>query len=114
MDFFLGMGLNTAGVNSLGLVDLAAKMAISPYAKTTVKLDLHHFQSAEDVAPSGPSTLGQEVDLTVVYKYSANMKMVAGYSRFFARDLFLGASGATAAPNYDDAQWAYLMLDMKF
>jgi hypothetical protein len=107
MDFFLG-------TQGLGLIDLAVKTSIQPMAKTTIKLDYHHFQRTEEAVVGGPETLGQELDITVVYKYSANMKMVAGYSSFFARDNFLGAPGATAVANYDDAQWLYLMLDMKF
>ena len=110
MDFFLG----TQGT---GLIDLAVKVAVQPMAKTTVKVDFHHFQRAEESVVGGNKTLGQEVDITLVYKYSANMKMVAGYSRFFARDKFAtgaGTAGFTAGEVYDDAQWAYLMMDMKF
>jgi hypothetical protein len=110
MDFFLGE-------QAQGLIDLAVKVAVSPAAKTTIKLDLHHFQRAEEATVDGPTTLGQEVDLTVVYKYSANMKMVAGYSRFFAREVFAALASQTAAQfdaGYNDADWAYLMMDMKF
>ncbi len=111
MDFFLGG-------QGLGLIDLAVKMAIQPAPKTTVKLDYHHFSRAEERGFATPGSsaeaksLGSEIDLTVVYKYSANMKMVAGYSRFFATNLFY--QGDTADNLYGDAQWAYLMMDMKF
>ena len=107
MDFFLPQQQG-------GLHDVAVKLAVQPMAKTTIKVDLHHFARTSDagVAPAvgvspGARTLGQEVDITAKYKYSGSTAIVAGYSFFVTRD----ALGGVNAENRD---WAYLMVDLKF
>ncbi len=108
MDFFLG-------TQPRGLSDLAIKFKSQPAAKTTLKLDLHNFsQTASGSAPTcttcslGAKTLGQEIDLTGIYKYSPSTKWVVGYSHFFTRDAFNGVQ------DNDDQDWMYVMIDVKF
>jgi hypothetical protein len=67
------------------------------------------------------SDLGTEVDLTVVHKYDANTKIVAGYSHYFTTNTFgqlncgaAGTGGACGSNSNDDADWAYVMIDTKF
>ena len=115
MDLFLAQ-------QTLGLIDLAIKLAIQPMAKTTLKVDLHSFTSAEDDA-AGNDDLGEEIDVTLIYKYSANVKLVAGFSYFFGDAVnFVGTNPSaggvnkydTSAGADDDASWAYIMADVKF
>ena len=107
MDFFL------AGVQPGGLHDVAIKVAAQPMAKTTIKVDLHHFARVTSLpagnaaGSAGARTLGQEIDITAIYKYSPSTKMVLGYSAFFTRDAFGGTNAETR-------DWAYLMVDVKF
>jgi Alginate export len=121
MDLFLGGPTGNGPTHpAAGLVDYAIKLSVQPLANTTLKADLHHFEVAEDDlatgGASGPATLGQEIDLTLVHKYSASTKMVVGYSHFFAADLlsFYNSSSAARINNYEDSDWFYLMFDVMF
>lgn len=67
------------------------------------------------------SHLGEELDLTAVYKYNPNTTISVGYSHFWADDTFhlVNARNTTAAvapntTNDDDASWAYVQFDVKF
>ena len=103
MDFFIHGSLNGNGTHPAGgLIDLAVKLSVQPMANTTLKADLHHFQLEED--NGGPATLGQEIDLTLVHKYSANTTMSVGYSHMFAKSILTA----------EDADWLYVMMDVKF
>ncbi len=132
--------LNPAGANTafLGLIDWAIKGSIKPMANLTLKAHWHLFQTAADLgdsanaglaatigAAAGPfggstgQTLGHELDLIAVYKYSANTTISAGYSRYFANELFYAVSGfdiggGSADPNNQDADWAWVMFTVKF
>jgi hypothetical protein len=109
MDFFLATPVT-------GLHDIAIKFKTRPYAKTTLKLDLHHFaQTTQTVGGTacatcspGSRSLGQELDFTAIYKYTASTKFVTGYSHFFTKDAFNGVAQG------DDQDWFYVMIDLKF
>jgi len=146
MDRFLTIGTTsrTAGgsvqsdnVKGLGLQDYALKLGYTVNSQWTAKVDAHSFYTAEDsytaadtvgatgavatTLANGKSNdnknhLGEEVDLTVIHKYSASTNIVFGYSHFFAASLgneLLGNLSATSTVN-DDADWAYIMMDVKF
>jgi len=114
MDLFLSsVNHGTAG---LGLHDAAIKASIKPMPGWTIKADFHWFQT--DTLPTTAQALntgtvdediGTELDLTLVHKYNANTKIVAGYSVFTADQLFNEQRQTT-----DDADWAYIMFDVKF
>ena len=109
-DIILSQGV--VGGNHAGLLDIAVKLAMHPTAKITAKADFHHFQTAEDklsgAVPTLNDDLGQEIDLTLIYKYSANVKWSTGVSVFFNDDNFpINAST-------EDPSWFYIMADLKF
>jgi hypothetical protein len=111
--------LNQTGPSNTntGLIDLAIKLQVQPMAGTTVKLDLHSFTSAEDnAAVGGSDDIGEELDLTVVHKYSPNIKMLLGYSYFFGDSdrAFATSNFSNTAASDDDASWVYAMLHLKF
>jgi hypothetical protein len=122
MDIFLGGPTGNGPTHpAAGLVDYAVKLSVQPMAKTTLKADFHHFELAEDDLTtggvgSGPSSLGQEIDLTLVHKYNPNTKIVVGYSHFFAKDLlsFYNSSTAARVNNTEDSDWLYVMFDVMF
>ncbi len=67
------------------------------------------------------SHLGEELDLTAVYKYNPNTTISVGYSHFWADDTFhlvnnrnTPAGIAPNTTNDDDASWAYVQFDVKF
>jgi hypothetical protein len=143
MDNFLNIGLTSRGgaaasvrtdsVRGLGLQDLALKGVMKVGSAWTVNADLHMFWTAVDARSStsgvdaattnigrndGESHLGEELDLSLSHKYSANTSIVFGYSHFFADDLgseLLGPSTlTTASQTQDDADWAYIMVNVGF
>lgn len=123
MDFFLGGPTGNGPSHPVGgLVDYAVKLSVQPMAKTTLKVDLHHFEVAEDdvnvATGSGPSSLGQEIDVTLVHKYSPSTKISIGYSHMFANDLLsfyrTGSTTRTRVNDYEDADWLYVMFDVIF
>lgn len=142
MDLFLpATGANT---DFLGLQDLAFKFSIKPLPKLTAKADIHVFWTAEDALRPGSALgsttavtagklasdedhLGEELDLTFKYAYNPFVAITVGYSHFFADDLmaFVGPRDTTASAGGgavtetissgpDDADWAYVMFDVKW
>lgn len=122
MDFFIHGSLGGLGSHPLGgLVDYAIKMSIQPLAKTTLKVDLHHFEVAENdvcgscgVGGTNSSSLGNEVDITLVHKYSPSTKILVGYSHMFANELLSDYNGGTRVQNLNDSDWMYVMFDVMF
>jgi hypothetical protein len=113
MDLFLGSPTGNGPTHPRGgLVDYAVKASIQPMANATLKADFHHFELAED--NGGSSTLGQELDLTLVHKCSDSTTMSVGYSHFFARELLSSYNGTTRIQNFEDSDWLYVMFDVMF
>ena len=121
-DLFLGVGggNSTNGTAGLGLQDLAVKAKLSPMPGWTVKADYHWFSTAEGVAGSPSaglngdgsqdSSLGNELDITLVNKYNANTKIMIGFSNYTTTAAFRDLRGVVG----DSANWAYLQFDVKF
>ncbi|MCH8942432.1 MAG: alginate export family protein [Bacteroidetes bacterium] len=103
MDYFLNIPANTFG---LGLLDIHAKASIVPFQKSIVSAAYHLFKSNEDYTllnGNTSSSFGSEVDLTLSYKYSKEVKFVGGLSFFVPGDIFKEKKGK------DTSTWAYLM-----
>ena len=121
MDFFIH---NTTGNGSHpngGLIDYAVKASVQPTANTTLKVDYHMFQVAEDdrcgtctAGGSNPTTLGNEVDVTLVHKYSASTVMSLGYAHMFSNELLSNYNGGARIQNFEDADWLYVQFDVMF
>ena len=123
-DLFLGVGggNSTNGTAGLGLQDLAVKAKLSPMPGWTVKADYHWFSTAEGVQGSPTagmningdgsqdSSLGNELDITLVNKYNANTKIMIGFSNYTTTAAFRDLRGVVG----DSANWAYLQFDVKF
>jgi hypothetical protein len=93
-------------------------------------MDYHWFQTAEGVqantvtsnSADGQSdfgdALGTELDITVVTKYNENTKVMLGYSHFDQEASFqqLKNTGSDGTDLYgqDNADWAYVMFDVRF
>ncbi len=104
-DLFLNIPVHTGG---LGLQDAAIKSSYAFGEATRVAADIHHFTLAQDGGfPS--STLGQEVDLTLTYRYSANLGVTAGHSLVFADDALLALGRAAGTVHF-----GYIMLNATF
>lgn len=84
MDYFLNIPVHTRG---FGLRDFMIKSSVNLSPKFVGKADLHFFNYAEK-DEAGQTSLGKEVDLTLVYKFLKPVKIVSGASLFFAGDVF--------------------------
>ena len=125
MDLFLaaGAGGRDAATRGLGLQDLAIKANLSPMNGWILKADYHWFYTAEGMSNTnvhgrGQSTtdrhdenkLGNELDVTLINKYNANTNISIGYSNYTSTSAFRTLRNTSG----DDANWAYVMFDVKF
>ena len=103
MDYFLAS-------SPLGLMDLALRLKMAPFAKWVFKADYHMFSAAQEFSDGTASgttkKIGNEIDLTAAYK-DGKFGCVIGVSTFTADD---------AAGNYagnlmgdDGSTWGYIM-----
>ena len=124
-DVFLGIGSGgPKGTQGLGLQDLAVKLKMNPVAGWTLKVDHHHFYTAEGmsntitsgvavpVSSGDTSFLGTEIDVTAITKLNSATKVMIGYSNFSPSQGFRRIRNATTGAN--DANWAYVQFDVKF
>lgn len=104
-DLFLNIPAHTGG---LGLTDAAVKGSYGLGNGVRLAVDLHHFTLAKK-GSFGSSTLGQELDLTLNYRYTDNLGFTAGHSIIFADDPLqdLRSTGSTG-------HFGYIMLDARF
>ena len=81
-DLFLNIPVHTGG---LGLQDLALKAALPLSDQVSLGIHGHSFLTAQQGALES-SHLGEEVDVTLTYKYRPGFTVVAGVSRVIADD----------------------------
>jgi len=100
MDYFPS---NTLG---LGIHDFYFKSTFNPVdSKFSFSADFHHFMSNQK-SVSGQNTFGQELDLTVIYKFVQGTNVVWGGSLFFPGDIMK----SIYSPREDTAFWTYVMI----
>ena len=104
-DLFLNIPAHTAG---RGLQDMALKLAFKPSKSVSLGVDLHAFLLARKAGISS-RRLGEEVDLTLQYKYSPEVSFVGGLSYVLARDGF-----AQIGRLSQDIGFGYLMTNVAF
>lgn len=90
MDYFLNIPVHTRG---FGLRDLMIKSSLNFSSKVVGKADFHIFNYAQE-DEAGQTSLGQEIDLTAVYKFRKPVKIVAGASVFFPGEVFKRLQGS--------------------
>jgi len=98
MDYFLG-GVDT------GLTDIALRVAHPINDTMWLKADAHMFKSTEEYA-DGKSSLGNELDITLVKK-AGDMKIQGGLSIFMPNEDRYGTDA-------EMAKWAYLQSSFGF
>lgn len=103
MDYFINVAANTGG---LGLNDFYLKTQYIPEnSKFEFAADVHHFMSNQK-SVTDKNTFGQEIDLTVKYKFVKGTTITWGGSIFMPGDLMK----AIFTPREDTAFWTYLMI----
>jgi hypothetical protein len=107
MDFFLNLPPDTY---FRGLVDLWGRLRATPLGRTPMMLDVHYFQSQQNVVLSDLSeskNFGTEVDFTLRHVYDPNITFTLGASWFGPGDIFKDKKGA------DSSTWFYAMTMFK-
>lgn len=98
---------------SVGLMDMNVTL-IYKKDKFSAKLIPHFFSSAADIydiaGKKQDSNLGTEVDFTMAYALSPNVKMVAGYSMMFASESMEVLKGGSKD---ESNTWGWLMFVFK-
>ncbi|UCE66814.1 MAG: alginate export family protein [Candidatus Zixiibacteriota bacterium] len=97
-----------------GLMDLILRGTIKPFAKGSIDIDIHHFQTMEDhidasdttIPPGTSKAIGQELDITFTRPIQEGLGFQGGVSAFFASDEWIY--------DVDPAFWIYLMLTAGF
>lgn len=103
MDYFTDMPAHTYG---LGIMDLIARVAITPIENLKATLTGHIFLANADYRLKNGSTtknFGSEIDLQLNYKYNDNIALEGGASLFSPGEIFKEKKGS------DTATWFYLM-----
>lgn len=115
MDYFY-VGTHT---NSVGLSDVYIKFN---YEKNNwiAFVNFHNFRSANDIRDNKKSTassfvamnrqLGQEIDLTFLYKITDGVSVQAGYSQMFGTESMVALKGGSTDVA---SNWAYLMIHFR-
>ncbi|QHT66939.1 alginate export family protein [Rhodocytophaga rosea] len=113
MDYFYvadGFGKN-------GLVDYYLRGRYKASAKLLISVDAHQFTASNKVLSGDGIELdrnfGTELDLIATYNLTKIITIEGGYSNFFATPT-LASSGVKNVANADlQANWAYLMINIK-
>ena len=96
--------------NSVGLIDIYAKLSTKLNEKSTLTGFLHSFSAQGEIADGIDKKLGTEIDLVYNYKLNKDVAIGAGYSQMFA------AEGLETLRNNSDDNgnnWAWLMVTIK-
>lgn len=104
-DLFLNIPVHTGG---LGLQDIALKTSVTPRPEVTLGLDFHSFMLAKKGALSS-GHLGEEADLTLTYRYTKGVALVAGFAYVIQDDALATVRGLTK-----NASWGYMMANVTF
>lgn len=106
-------------VNSVGLIDGYLKLNFGK-GNWNVFVNVHNFQAAADIKDVKKSTptqfvamsrqLGQELDLTFLYKISDGVSIQAGYSQMFGTESMVAIRGGNTSAI---SNWAYLMFHFR-
>jgi len=96
--------------NSVGLVDIYAKIGTKLGDKSSLTAFVHSFSAQSEIANGVDKNLGTELDLVYGHKLNKDVSIAAGYSQMFAKE------GLEVLKNNADGNgnnWAWLMLTIK-
>ncbi|WP_372767754.1 alginate export family protein [Lutibacter sp.] len=96
--------------NSVGLVDIYAKIGTKLGEKSSLTAFVHNFLAQADIAQDVEKHLGTEIDLVYSHKLNKDVTIGAGYSQMFASE------GLKVIKNNSDGNrnnWAWLMITIK-
>lgn len=103
MDYF------PASASPYGLQDARIEATLPLSDQVNLAPALHHFVQAESAPSVGTKVLGQELDVTVTYKFADNVTFTTGVSGFRPDDAIKTQTG-----NDDISMWGYVMSVINF
>lgn len=113
MDYFYAAD----GFGSNGLADYYLKSRYKVKDYLSFSLDAHRFVAANDVLSGDGLKMdrdfGTELDLVVNYTLTKTVNVEGGYSAFFATPTLASGAVKNVANADRQANWAYLMLNIK-
>ena len=96
--------------NSVGLVDIYAKIKTKLGEKSSLTAFVHNFSANGEIGDGVDKQLGTEIDLVYGHKLNKDVTIGAGYSQMLASEgLETLKSNATGNGN----NWAWLMITIK-
>lgn len=104
-DLFLNIPAHTMNA---GLQDMAVKLAWRPQTDISLGADFHSFSAAQQGTLS-TSHFGNELDLSLSHRYTANMSATLGFAHVLQDDGF-----AEIGRLSEDMTWFYIMLNAIF
>jgi hypothetical protein len=106
MDYFY----TASPFGSQGLLNYFFKTKYNASDKCTLLLDIHGFNSANELAGNLNKYLGTEFDLTVRYNFTKLINIEGGYSFMNATNTMASSSVKNVANPKLTGHWAYIML----
>ncbi|MGG6232387.1 alginate export family protein [Tenacibaculum sp. SDUM215027] len=97
-------------INSVGLLDLYAKVNFKLNLKSGLTAFVHNFSAAADINNSVSNQLGTEVDLVYGYKFTRDIDFKAGYSHLFPSE---GMEVLKGNSDGNTNNWAWVMVTIK-
>jgi len=97
-------------INSVGLVDIYAKVGAKLGQKSSIDAIVHSFSAQAEIGEGVDKQLGTEIDLVYSHKLNKDIAIGAGYSQMFASE------GLEVIKNNSDGNinnWAWLMITIK-
>ncbi|WP_299527216.1 alginate export family protein [uncultured Lutibacter sp.] len=96
--------------NSVGLVDIYAKIGTKLGEKSSLTAFIHNFSAQSEIANGVDKSLGTELDLVYSHKLNNDVSIGAGYSQMFAKE---GLEAIKGNNDGNGNNWAWLMLTIK-
>ena len=96
--------------NSVGLVDIYAKLATKLSDKSSLTGFLHSFSAQAEIGDGIDKKLGTELDLVYGYKMNKDVTIGAGYSHMFAAE---GLESLRNNTTGNGNNWAWVMVTIK-
>ncbi|PHQ57212.1 MAG: hypothetical protein COC16_01735 [Lutibacter sp.] len=97
-------------INSVGLIDIYAKVKTKLGEKSSLTAFIHNFSAQAEIGDGVAKQLGTEIDLVYVHKLNKDVTIGAGYSQMLAsKGLEILKNNTSGNGN----NWAWLMVTIK-
>ncbi len=110
MDYFYAASAFGKG----GLTDYYVKAKYKASDKFLLSTDVHQFNSGSSIGTGdNKRNFGQEIDIVGTYTLTKQIAIEGGYAHFFATSLLTSPAVKNVANAKSNANWAYVMINIK-